>query len=123
MTRVYWIRHNRRMRNVFGRSPVMTTPLGSAETFGPLNFAAAKLGHIDRTKRLVKSAGLILQHPGGTLPQKFRDPADLDGFYRLANRKEVTHQAVIKPHCQRTLELMRQAEGPVLTIHDTTELD
>jgi Transposase DNA-binding len=99
------------------------TLLGSAETFGSLNFGTARLGHIDRNRRLVKSAGLILQHPGGTLPHKFRDPTDLNGFYRLANRKEVTHQAVLGPHRQRTLELMRQAEGAVLTIHDTTELD
>lgn len=101
----------------------LTTPLGSAETFGALNFGAAKLGHVARNRRLVKSADLILQHPGGTLPQKLRDPAALDGFYRLANRDEVTHQAVLEPHRLRTLELMRQANGPVLTIHDTTELD
>ncbi len=101
----------------------LTTPLGSAETFGALNFGAAKLGHVARSRRLVKSADLILQHPGGNLPQKLRDPAALDGFYRLANRDEVTHQAVLEPHRQRTLDLMRHAAGPVLTIHDTTELD
>lgn len=101
----------------------LTTPLGSAETFGALNFGAAELGHVARNRRLVKSADLILQHPGGTLPQKLRDPAALDGFYRLANRDEVTHRAVLEPHRQRTLDLMRQADGPVLTIHDTTELD
>lgn len=88
------------------------TPLGSAQTFGSLNFGAARLGHVNRTRRLVKSAGLILQHPGGTLPHKFRNPADLDGFYRLANRKEVTHQAVLEPHRQRTLELMHRPMGP-----------
>ena len=102
---------------------VDATPLGSAETFASLNFGAAALGHVGRTRRLVKSAALIHQPPGGTLPQKFRDPADLDGFYRLANRKEVNHAVVLEPHRRRTLELMRQADGPVLTIHDTTELD
>lgn len=104
-------------------TPEEPTPLGSAETFGQLNFGAAQLGHVGRTRRLVKSAGLILRHPGGTLPQKFRDPADLDGFYRLANREEVTHQLVLEPHRQRTLQQMRQADGAILTIHDTTELD
>ena len=112
----------------FGWIPTMipcndTTPLGSAQSFGELNFGAAKLGHVARTRRLVKAAGLILQHPGGTLPQKLRDPAELDGFYRLANRKEVTHEAVLEPHFQRTRQLMRQADGPVLVIHDTTEID
>lgn len=100
-----------------------TTPLGSAETFGDLNFGTARLGHVARTRRLVKSAELILRHPGGTLPQKLRDPAHLDGFYRLVNREEVTHQAVLEPHRRRTLELMRHADGPILTIHDTTEID
>lgn len=100
-----------------------TTPLGSAETFGALNFGSAKLGHVARNRRRVKSADLILQHPGSALPQKLRDPAALDGFYRLANRDEVTHRAVLEPHRQRTLDLMRQADGPVLTIHDTPELD
>lgn len=104
-------------------TPLATTPLGSAESFGTLNFGGAKLGHVARTRRLVRSADVILQHPGGTLPQKFRDPADLDGFYRLANRKEVTHQTLITPHRLRTLDLMRLADAPVLTIHDTTELD
>ena len=103
--------------------PSATTPLGSAESFGALNFGAARLGHRARTARLVRAADQILQHPGGTLPQKFRDPADLDGFYRMANRKEVTHSAVLEPHRRRTLDLMRQAQEPVLTIHDTTELD
>ena len=104
-------------------TPLTTTLLGSAETFGTLNFGGAKLGHVGRTRRLVGSADLMVQHPGGTLPKKFSDPANLDGFYRLANRKEVTHEAVIAPHCQRTIDLMRQADAPVLTIHDTTELD
>jgi len=99
------------------------TPLGSAETFGMLNFQDAQLGHVARTQRLIRTTDLILQHPGGTLPQKLRDPAALDGFYRLANRPEVTHGAVLAPHCRRTLELMRQADGPVLVIHDTTDLD
>jgi hypothetical protein len=104
-------------------TPLTTTPLGSAESFAALNFGGAQLGHVARTRRLVRSADLILKHPGGTLPQKFRDPADLDGFSRLANRKEATHQAVIDLHRRRTLDLMRQAETPILTIHDTTELD
>src|SRR5258708_13442426 len=95
-------------------TPLATTPLGSAESFGTLNFGNAQLGHVGRTRRLVRSANLILQHPGGTLPQKFRDPADLHGFYRLANRKEVTHQALIDPHRLPTLPLLPHAERPLL---------
>ena len=39
------------------------------------------------------------------------------------NRPEVTHAAVLQPHCQATREQMRQADGVVLVLHDTTELD
>ena len=94
--------------------PLATTPLGSAESFGTLHFGGAQLGHVARTRRLVRSADPIVQHPGGTLPQKLHDPAALDAFYRLANRKEVTHAGRPRAPPPRTLDLMRQAEGPVL---------
>src|SRR5262249_39020221 len=54
---------------------------------------------------------------------KFHEPAALDAFYRLANRPEVTHQAVLEPHRRRTLRLIGAATDPILLIHDTTELD
>jgi hypothetical protein len=95
----------------------------STASFGTLHFGEARLGHVDRTQRLVLSADVIIQHPGGTLPQKFQDPVQLDAFYRLANRKEVTHQAVLEPHRRRTLDQMRATTDPVLVIHDTTEWD
>jgi hypothetical protein len=95
----------------------------SSPSFGTLHFGEARLGHVQRTQRLVLSADVIIQHPAGTLPQKFQDPTRLDAFYRLANRKEVTHQAVFEPHRQRTLDQMRATTDPILVIHDTTELD
>src|SRR4051794_13264754 len=101
----------------------MTCLTDTTASFGTLHFGTALLGDIRRTRRLVQAADAIAQHPGGTLPQKLHAPAPLDAVYRLANRKEVTHAAVLEPHRQRTLRLMRQAEGPVLVIHDTTELD
>jgi hypothetical protein len=39
------------------------------------------------------------------------------------NRPEVTHAAVLESHRQCTLHQMRQAQGVVLVLHDTTELD
>lgn len=101
----------------------MTSHTDTSASFGSLHFGDAQLGDVRRTRRLVQAADAIVQHPEGTLPQKLPDPTPLDAFYRLANRKEVTHEAVLEPHRQRTLGLMRQAEGPVLLIHDTTELD
>jgi hypothetical protein len=101
----------------------MSSITDTTPSFGTLHFGAAQLGHVERTRRLIKAADAIIQHPGGTLPQKFHDPIPLDALYRLANRKEVTHEAVLEPHRQHTLRLMREADGPVLVIHDTTELD
>ena len=92
-------------------------------SFGALHFGEARLGHVGRTRRLVLAADAIIQHPGGTLPQKFHEPAPLDAFYRLANRQEVTHRAVLEPHLRRTLRLIRATTDPILLIHDTTELD
>src|SRR2546425_353268 len=91
--------------------------------FGEENFGAAELGDKRRTRRLVNTANDILQHPGGTLPDKLQDPAALRGVYRLAKQKTVTHAAVLQTHRDKTLERMRAYPGVVLTIHDTTELD
>lgn len=92
-------------------------------SFGETHFGGADLGHRLRNRCLVKIADAIHRHPGGTLPKKLHAPEDYKAMDRLMNRPEVTHQAVVLPHCQRTLEQMRQADGPVLVLHDTTELD
>ncbi len=101
----------------------MTGLTDTTASFGTLHFGAAQLGDVRRTRRLVQAADAIVQHPGGTLPQELHDPYPLDALYRLANRKEVTHDAVLEPHRRRTLRLMSEVDGPVLVIHDTTELD
>ena len=92
-------------------------------SFGATHFGEADLGHRQRNRCLVKIADVIHRHPGGTLPHKLRAPKDYKAMARLMNRPEVTHDAVLQPHCQRTLGLMRQVDGPVLVLHDTTELD
>lgn len=94
-----------------------------ARRFGEEHFGAARLGDERRTRRLVDSANQIIQHPGGTLPDKFGDPAGLKGLYRLMNADPVTHEAVLGPSRQRTLALATERAGPVLFVHDTTELD
>jgi hypothetical protein len=92
-------------------------------SFGEAHFGAADLGHKQRNRCLVKIADAIHRHPGGTLPHKLHAPKDYKAMDRLMNRPEVTHDAVLQAHCQRTLGLMRQVDGPVLVLHDTTELD
>jgi hypothetical protein len=87
-----------------------------------VHFGGAELGDSRRSERLMKTGELILKRPGGSLPEKLPDWADLMGLYRLVRAKAVTHAAVIAPHLRHTLELMRGTDV-VLLPHDTTELD
>ena len=91
--------------------------------FGARHFGGAQLGHKKRTACLVKIADLIYRHPGGTLPHKLHAPKDYKAMDRLMNRAEVTHASVLQPHRAHTWERMTQQDGPVMVLHDTTELD
>src|SRR5262245_5531228 len=97
--------------------PTLETP------FGQTHFGGCDLGHQQRNRCLVKIADAIYRHPGGTLPHKLHAPKDYKAMDRLMHRPEVTHAAVLAGHRQRTLDRMRQTAGPVLVLHDTTELD
>lgn len=92
-------------------------------SFGEVNFGQAQLGDQRRTKRLVKSVDQMCARPGGTLPQKFRCPADLQAFYRLMDCQEVTHETILSAHREATFQRIEQLGLPVLILHDTTELD
>lgn len=94
-----------------------------ALSFGEQNFGHAELGDKRRTKRLASLADQMCVRPGGTLPQKFRNPADLQAFYRLMSKDKVTHDTMLQAHRQATLERIDQVDGPVLVIHDSTELE
>ena len=93
------------------------------KSFGEMNFDRAQLGDKRRTKRLVQLVDQMAARPGGTLPQKFRCPADLQAFYRLMDCDDVTHKAILNAHREATFERIEQMNAPVLILHDTTELD
>jgi hypothetical protein len=93
-------------------------------TFGMLSFGQLDLGDKRRTDCLVRIADVMCRHPGGTLPDKLNRPADLRAFYRLVNRPEMTHEAVIGSHAERTRAVIATCGAPVvLVLHDATELD
>ncbi len=92
-------------------------------SFGEVHFGRAELGNKARTRRLVKVADALVCHPGGTLPQKIRDPAGLQALYRLMQRPEVTHASVLAAHQAETLRRIEKHPGPLLAICDATELD
>jgi hypothetical protein len=73
--------------------------------------------------RLVKIFNLMQRHPGGMLPDKLSSPADLRAFYRLCDSDDVTHAAVVDAARQYTLTRIADSPGPVLIVHDATELD
>ncbi len=97
--------------------------LTAEQSAGQVHFGTCEFGDKRLTDRAVKSMDSIMRHPAGTLPEKFNDRAELNGFYDLANNKKVAHAKVIAGHCQRTLELMKACSGVVLILHDTTEVD
>ena len=93
------------------------------KSFGEIHFEAVDLGDARRDERLPKLVNEMHRHPGGTLPQKLPRGADLDSFYRLCDADDVTHEAVMKPHRDRSLQYLQTADHFVLAIHDATELD
>jgi hypothetical protein len=93
------------------------------ESFGEVNFAHAELGDARRSRRLVKTANLMCRRPGGSLPQKLNNPKDLKAFYRLVRCDEVTHEAILAAHRKATQNKIDEIRGPVLILHDATELD
>jgi hypothetical protein len=90
---------------------------------GQAIFGHAQLGDQRRTARLVETFNLMQRHPGGTLPDKLSTPADLRAFYRLCDADDVTHAAIIAAARQYTLRRIADRTGPVLMVHDATELD
>ena len=96
------------------------------QSFGQSNFGGLVLGDARRTKRLVASADIMSRHPGGTLPDKFSNPADLRAFYSLMDCDLVTHANVMRGHTAVTSSEDgggRKAMGNTLLIlHDATEI-
>jgi hypothetical protein len=90
---------------------------------GQAIFGHAELGDQRRTARLVETFNLMQRHPGGTLPDKLSTPADLRAFYRLCDADEVTHAAILAAARQYTSAQIAECAGPVLMLHDATELD
>lgn len=97
--------------------------LGATESFGEVHFRSADLGDQRRTNRLVNVADALRRHPGGTLPNKLNEPAELKAFYRLCNSDGVTHDSILEPHRNKTLYSLTEQRNHVLVIHDTTTLD
>jgi hypothetical protein len=115
-----WVR---RAGGARGHNP-RVTGMDATLSFAQANFGQVNLGDKRRTDRLVQSVEDMCRHPGGTLPDKLNQPADLRGFYRLMNQPEVTHTVLMDGHTGQTRRLITAlGGGTVLLLHDATELD
>jgi hypothetical protein len=85
-------------------------------------FAAAELGDVRRTSRLQRIAERAMQAPAVSFPRMAADDSELEGFYRFFNCEDFGFEEVVEPHFEATLGRMRAAQGPVLVVHDTTDL-
>lgn len=94
-----------------------------SSSFGQEHFGQAALGDKRLTDRLVAVADQFVRHPDGSFPDRFQNPAQLDGFYNLMANPKVTHAKVLAAHYERTVQTMRAQAGVVLLLHDTTVLD
>jgi len=92
-------------------------------SFGQIHFGNVSLGDVRRNQRLPQLVDAMVQHPGGTLPEKFSRPADLEAFYRLCSAEEVTHGTVLGSHRPLVLQKLQSTRKFLLVIHDGTELD
>jgi len=101
----------------------MKLPNGFAVDWAIDHFGGIDLGDKRRNDRLYFSVAAMIEHPEGSLPAKFRDPAALDGFYRLMNSEHVTHDALIHAAARNTWRRMEEHQGTVLILHDDTVLD
>jgi hypothetical protein len=93
------------------------------QSFGQEHFGAARLNDARRTRCLVDLADRFARHPRGSLPEKCKDSNALRRCYDLMKCPTVTHQSVLQPHIDRTIELVLQQHVVVLLVHDPTELD
>ena len=99
---------------------IVTTFALDVDQWANENFGACDFGHARRTRRAVRFARQMAEHPDGSTPDQTENWAALKAGYRLLKRPEVTFQAVASPHWRRTRE---HASGTVLLIGDTTEID
>ena len=84
-------------------------------------FGTAQLGDPRRTRRAMAIAEALAREPGASLPKQLHDPAALEATYRFVH-SQVSYEALLQPHLERTRQEMGQVER-VLLIQDTTEVD
>ncbi|MGH2494796.1 MAG: IS4/Tn5 family transposase DNA-binding protein [Ktedonobacteraceae bacterium] len=85
-------------------------------------FGSTRLKDMRRTRRAVSAATQMARDASASLPHQMQTWKDVKALYRLLDEPDVTFEALMQPHFQQTRACL-PAEGVVLLIQDTTELD
>jgi hypothetical protein len=92
------------------------------DTWAVTEFAAAELGDMRRTQRVITLATVLAQRPSASLPEACGDSAMLKAAYRFFDNAAIEPQDLLDSHVGATWP--RLARVPlVLAVQDTTELD
>ena len=84
--------------------------------------AAADLGDLRRTRRLIRIVEDLAAKPNASVPEASRDAAAMQGTYDFWANRRVDADAIIRAHAIASVDRMA-GETTVLAIQDTTELD
>lgn len=95
----------------------------STATWVEEEMAAVDLGHKRRNERLKRVIGELAAMPAASIPAAVGGGrAETEAAYRLFENAAVEFDAILAPHCQATLQRVRQQQTVVLA-QDTSELD
>lgn len=83
--------------------------------------AAGELGDRRLNERRDRLVAILEQHPDVGFPDACADDADVEALYRFLRNERLSLDAVIEPHLAAT-QRRCTAGGPVLVIHDTTDM-
>jgi Transposase DNA-binding/Transposase DDE domain len=82
-------------------------------------FEGARFGDGRLSARLLKIVEAALQRPAVGFPRMIGNESDLEGTYRFVRNEKVTHERILAPHRERTVERCR-AQEEVLVVHDSS---
>lgn len=94
-------------------------PQNHEDTWAANEFAQIELNDARLNRRCQKLAAALGQQPTAPINQACEDWADSKAAYRFFDNADVSPEAILAPHRQRTLERMKRYEL-VLAIQDTT---